>query len=75
MEDLRTVLAREIRYREVVNMVRWVRVRTENGERKALTFWASTPRNQLTKRIPLTEVATIIAKACGPARLVRPVSL
>ncbi|WP_085025884.1 gamma-glutamylcyclotransferase [Ensifer aridi] len=65
--DLRTLLAREIRYREVVDMVRWVRVRTESGERKALTFWASTPRHQLTDRMPLAEAASIIAAACGPA--------
>ncbi|WP_425356232.1 gamma-glutamylcyclotransferase [Sinorhizobium americanum] len=48
-------------------MVWWVRVRTESGERKALTFWASTPQHQLTDRMPLAEAASIIAAACGPA--------
>lgn len=66
-EDLRTLLAREIRYAEVCDMVRWVTVRTPTGTRRALTFWASPKRSQLTEKVPLDEAARLIAQACGPA--------
>ncbi|EHS49125.1 ChaC family protein [Rhizobium sp. PDO1-076] len=65
--DLRTLLAREIRYAEVCDMVRWVSVRTPTGTRRALTFWASTKQSQLTEKISLTDAAVLIAQACGPA--------
>lgn len=65
--DLRTLLAREIRYAEVCDMVRWVPVRTPAGTRRALTFWASTKQSQLTEKIPLDDAAMLIAQACGPA--------
>lgn len=66
-QDLRTLLAREIRYSEVCAMVRWVSVRTSNGNRRALTFWASSKQSQLTKKVPLDQAADLIAQACGPA--------
>ncbi|MCO5734197.1 gamma-glutamylcyclotransferase [Rhizobium sp. SSA_523] len=66
-QDLRTLLAREIRYAEVSEMVRWVRVRTPGGERRALTFWASKRQSVLTEKIPLDAAAALIAQACGPA--------
>jgi cation transport protein ChaC len=66
-QDLRTLLAREIRYSEVCDMVRWVTVRTATGTRRALTFWASTKQSQLTQKISLDDAAVLIAQACGPA--------
>ncbi|MFC0808383.1 gamma-glutamylcyclotransferase [Ensifer sp. P24N7] len=66
-DDLRRLLAREIRYREVAPMIRWVDVHTADGKRKALTFWASTPSHQLTAPLPLEDAAARIAVACGPA--------
>lgn len=66
-QDLRTLLAREIRYSEVCDMVRWVTVRTATGTRRALTFWASTKHSQLTEKISLDDAAVLIAQACGPA--------
>ncbi|UJW77311.1 gamma-glutamylcyclotransferase [Rhizobium sp. SL42] len=65
--DLRTLLAREIRYAEVCDMVRWVSVKTPTGTRRALTFWASNQRSPLTEKIPLGDAAALIAQACGPA--------
>jgi cation transport protein ChaC len=65
--DLGTLLKREIRYAEVCDMVRWVSVKTPAGTRRALTFWASTKRSQLTEKIPLDDAAVLIAQACGPA--------
>jgi cation transport protein ChaC len=66
-QDLRTLLAREIRYAEVCDMVRWIWVKTPAGRRRALTFWASTHQSQLTEKIPLDEAAVLISQACGPA--------
>lgn len=66
-ENLRALLAREIRYVEVCDMVRWVAVTTPTGVRRALTFWASGRRSPLTEKIPLEEAAGLIAQACGPA--------
>jgi cation transport protein ChaC len=66
-QDLRTLLAREIRYSEVCDMVRWITVRTATGTRRALTFWASTKQSQLTEKIPLDDAALLISQACGPA--------
>lgn len=66
-QDLRVLLAREIRYAEVCDMVRWVKVRTPTGVKRALTFWASGRQSPLTEHVPLDEAAGLIAKACGPA--------
>ena len=66
-QDLRKLLAREIRYAEVCDMVRWVTVKTSTGTRRALTFWASPKRSLLTEKVPLDEAAGLIAQACGPA--------
>lgn len=66
-QDLRTLLAREIRYAEVYDMVRWISVKTPTGTRRALTFWASPKHSSLTEKIPFEEAALLIAQACGPA--------
>ena len=66
-EDLRKLLAREIRYVEVCDMVRWVTVKTRTETRRALTFWASPKQSPLTDKVPLNEAAALIAQACGPA--------
>lgn len=65
--DLRNLLAREIRYAEVSDMVRWVTVKTPAGARRVLTFWASPKQSPLTYKVPLNEAAALIAQACGPA--------
>ncbi|NSY45581.1 gamma-glutamylcyclotransferase [Agrobacterium tumefaciens] len=64
-DDLRALVAREIRYREVIDMVRWVKVKTPDGIQKALTFWASTKRAGLTAPLPVETTAKLIASACG----------
>ncbi|SFA82434.1 cation transport protein ChaC [Rhizobium sp. NFR07] len=64
-QDLRALVAREIKYHEVADMVRWVRVQTAEGPKRALTFWASTRRSGLTAPLSTEITATLIAKACG----------
>ncbi|MBB4144200.1 gamma-glutamylcyclotransferase [Rhizobium rhizoryzae] len=66
-QDLRKLLAREIRYAEVCDMVRWITVRTGTGNRRALAFWACPRQSALTEHVPLEEAAGLIAQACGPA--------
>jgi cation transport protein ChaC len=63
--DLRALVAREIKYREVADMVRWIHVHTPEGAMTALTFWASTRRSGLTKPLPTETTAALIAEACG----------
>ena len=64
-EDLRALVAREIKYREVMDMLRWLPVRAKAGVRKALTFWASTKRAGLTRPLPAEQASFLIARACG----------
>jgi glutathione-specific gamma-glutamylcyclotransferase len=64
-QDLRALVAREIKYREVMDMVRWLPVRTQTGTHKALTFWASTKKSGLTRPLPPEQAAHLIARACG----------
>ncbi|WP_184466505.1 gamma-glutamylcyclotransferase [Rhizobium esperanzae] len=64
-KNLGALVAREIRYREVAGMVRWIQVQTPKGPRRALTFWASTRRSGLTQPLPAETTATLIASACG----------
>lgn len=66
-QDLRKLLAREIRYAEVCDMVRWITVKTPSGTRRALTFWASPKQSLLTEKVLLDTAAGLIAQACGPA--------
>lgn len=65
--QLKQMLHREIGYREVTDMVRWLEVRTRRGKVRALTFWAGLKGERLAKRLPLEEVAPTLARACGPA--------
>jgi len=64
-QDLRALVTREIKYRDVMDMVRWLPVRTPDGVRKALTFWASTKRLGLTRPLPAEQASSLIARACG----------
>nr|WP_255618240.1 gamma-glutamylcyclotransferase [Aurantimonas sp. VKM B-3413] len=63
--QIRRVLHREIRFRENVSMARWVPVHTAEGKVKALTFWAGPRGERIASKLPLDEVAHILARACG----------
>lgn len=64
-QDLRALIAREIKYREVMAMVRWIPVKTPGGTRRVLTFWTSTKRAGLTTAMPIDRTAAMVASACG----------
>ena len=63
--QIRRVLFREIRFRENVAMARWVTVHTAKGKLRVLTFWAGPTGERIASRMPLEEVAPILARACG----------
>ncbi|MEO3388580.1 gamma-glutamylcyclotransferase [Mesorhizobium sp. CAU 1741] len=67
VQQIRRVLFREIRFREIAHMVRWIPVHTETGKERVLVFWAGPTGDNIANRLPLDEVAWILARACGHA--------
>lgn len=65
--QIKRALVREVRFHQTSDMVRWVPVRTETGSLRALTFWAGPTGERVMKKLPLEEVAHILARACGSA--------
>jgi len=66
-DHLRAVLHREVRFREHREMSRWIPVRTPAGPRRALAFWCGPVGERVMRKLPLEEVAQILARACGHA--------
>lgn len=58
-------MRREIKDREVVDMVRWIKIPTADGTQTALTFWAGTQSSSLTTQLSDEETVAHIAAACG----------
>jgi cation transport protein ChaC len=68
LDDLVKMVRREIIFREDLDMVRWVDVRTETGKLRALVFWAGPKHgNGISLKLPLERVAFVLARACGYA--------
>ena len=65
-DQLRRMLRREIRFHQNRDMVRWIPVRTEQGSRRVLVFWAGPTGPRILSRLPLEQVAQLLARACGP---------
>lgn len=65
--QVRRMLQREIRFRENVRMSRWIQVHTPSGKNRVLVFWAGPTGERIVSRMPLEDVARILARACGPA--------
>jgi glutathione-specific gamma-glutamylcyclotransferase len=65
--QLRRVLYREVRFREIADMVRWVPVRVGGETLRAMTFWAGPRGEHIASKLPLPDVAKVLARACGPA--------
>lgn len=63
---IRRMLHREIRFRENIGMARWIQVHTPAGKKRVLVFWAGPTGERIASRLPLDEVARILARACGP---------
>lgn len=67
LQQVRRVLYREVRFRETRTMARWMPVHTAAGRMRALTFWAGPSGARVARKLPLEEVARILARACGHA--------
>lgn len=65
--DLVELVRRETPYAELAGNARWIRVATEAGPLRALTFYASPAGMPLARGLPLDEAAARIARACGYA--------
>ena len=59
------LLRREVGSDEHMTGVRWLTVDTEDGRAQALAFWAEPIGLQDWIKLPLSEVAHILARACG----------
>lgn len=66
IDQLKRMLHREIRYHQNRDMVRWIRVHTDQGNRRVLAFWAGPKGPRILSRLPLDQVARVLARACGP---------
>ena len=65
LSQLRQVLYREVRFHETQHMARWIPVHTPRGRLRALTFWAGPRGERVLRRLPLEQVAWILARSCG----------
>lgn len=66
-QQIRRMLFREVRFRQNLSMVRWMPVQTEEGTKRVLGFWVGPTGEHTARKLPLPEVATILARACGHA--------
>jgi cation transport protein ChaC len=64
-EQLRRLLVREIDQRRDIGTFRWIRVTAGSEKIRALTFYAGPRASYYTGRLPIDEVARILARAAG----------
>lgn len=63
--QIRRMLRREIGTLEDAATIRWIWVETPQGPVRALVFWAGPKGKRVTSKLPLEEVASVLARACG----------
>lgn len=63
--QIERLLRRELSSRETISTVRWMPVRTPEGPVDVLGFWLGSTGHDAVSRLPLEEVARILARACG----------
>ncbi len=66
-EQIKRLILREIPFREFSQMIRWIKLRTAKGPIRAMAFWAGPRGERVISKLPLEEVAWILARACGHA--------
>jgi len=65
-DEIKNLLRREIVFREEVDMVRFINVHTEQGEMRAIVFWAGPKHGDgILLKLPLDRVAWVLSRACG----------
>lgn len=65
--QIERLLRRETWHHESVVFVRWLPTRTEHGIVQALGFWVGPSGPGISRGLPLPQVASILARACGYA--------
>ncbi len=65
MGQLRRMIRREIGTLSDSSFIRWVPVQTKQGPSRALVFWTGPKGNRVLRRLPLENVAKVLARACG----------
>ncbi|MBS9722546.1 gamma-glutamylcyclotransferase [Tianweitania sp. BSSL-BM11] len=65
--QIRRMLFRELRFRQNAHMIRWITVDTAEGKKRVMAFWAGPSGPQTQRKLPLPDVAFILARACGHA--------
>ncbi len=63
--QIERMLRREVSAVENRDAVRWLNVATQDGPCRALGFWAGATGERIVSRQPLSDVARILARACG----------
>jgi len=64
-EQICRLLDRELTVEEDLRMARWSPVRTASGPCRSLVFWAGPRGKGIRPKLPLPEVAGVLATACG----------
>ncbi len=65
IQQIERLLWREITYRENDNVIRWMPTMTADGPVRALGFWIGPSGDRILSKLPLENVAAILARACG----------
>lgn len=65
LAQIERVLRREVDSHEMLASIRWLKVKTPDGEKKVLCFWVGHTERSTLPLLPLPEVAKILARACG----------
>ena len=63
--QIERMLRREVSAVENIDAVRWISVKSESGPCRALGFWVGATGERIRSRLPLDEVAGVLARACG----------
>lgn len=65
LDQLKSIVRREMAVQDDLGMVRWITVETEEGKLRALVFWAGPTGEDISLKLPLERVAWVLARACG----------
>lgn len=65
MSTIDGLLAREVDHHEDLHSIRWVPVKIGERPSRALVFWAGPRGPGVIRRLPLEQVASVLARACG----------
>jgi cation transport protein ChaC len=65
VQQIERLLRRETWHHEPVEFIRWMPTMTADGPVHALGFWVGPTGPGISRKLPLDQVAGILARACG----------